>query len=268
MALLTLNFIKYQATGNDFILVDRISDPVPIEQVRSNAERLCDRHFGIGADQILVVSPHAELDAAIEFINADGSSAEMCGNGLRAIGLHLRNRSGSGRSGFSVETARGRQRIEASGDGFRVQMGTPEVSTADEKLEIEDTVWSFTRASIGNPHAVLFSDAVDSVPLEKIGPRIERHPTFPHGTNVEFMERISEQHFKMRVWERGAGVTLSCGSGACASAAVAILRGRASSPLKIDVPGGELQLEWQGPREPIFLSGRTELVFEGTTTLL
>ncbi len=272
-----LPFIKMQGLGNDFVVIDDLERAAPAVEITAElAARICDRRFGIGADQILWLRPaHGSAggaaqrgaDARMEILNADGSTAEMCGNGIRAVGLYLSRGKFAGRPQLRIETLAGLKIIDvlgpsADGDEFRVDMGVPTVASKPEALKLKDRALDFIEVNVGNPHAVFFAENAAGVPLESLGPEIEHHPRFPKRTNVEFVEIQGPAQAKVRVWERGAGITLACGTGACASGVAAIATGRAKSPVDIHLPGGRLRITWS-PGQPVLMEGPAKEVFRG-----
>jgi diaminopimelate epimerase len=263
-----------QACGNDFVVIDHLAG-IPKDFTFSTeiAARICDRHFGIGCDQLLWLKPLAGRDAAVEIYNTDGSIAEMCGNGMRAIGVHLALRGPNpGKKNYTIRTEAGEASrdvaINLSGPHPEVALGTPTIVRLDEELE---TYGSFTRVDIGNPHAIFFNDAVtiDGIALAFVGPSIESSPTFPNRTNVEFAAVLGRRKIRVRVWERGAGITLACGSGACAVVAAAEAKKLVDPGEKIEVvlPGGSvfvrLEAGWAQGRGQALLSGPAEDSFAG-----
>ena len=277
----SVDFVKMHGTGNDFILLDArtLQQDWP-----ALAVKMCDRHFGIGGDGILLVAPSAKADFLMRMFNPDGSESEMCGNGVRCFAKYVMD-SGllpAKRSQMTVDTLAGVLPLTATlgTDGLvrriRVGMGTPcftpkDIPVAadgaarivDHPLQVAGDTFHVTCLSMGNPHAVAFLDqSVDQVPLEAVGPLVEHHPFFPRRVNFEIVNVIDRAHLKMRVWERGAGLTLSCGSGACAVAVAAQIKGLAGPTVDIDLPGGTLRLEWDGMGQ-VWLEGPAELVFRG-----
>jgi diaminopimelate epimerase len=275
-----MKFTKMQGTGNDFVLLEAQGDE---EDWPRLAQSMCDRHFGIGADGLILVLPSSRADVRMRMFNPDGSEAEMCGNGLRCIvkyaveGGLARPRDGR----IDVETLAGVLAAEAFGDGrnverVRVSMGVPRFAPAevpvlmeaeppivDLPLDVAGRPLRLTCLSMGNPHAVHFIDGpVAEFPLEQIGPLVERHPVFPQRVNFEVARALARDRIEARVWERGAGPTLACGSGAAATMVAARLRGLAGDKVDITLPGGTLGLEWDG-RGEVHLSGPAERVFAG-----
>ena len=277
-----LTFTKMHGAGNDFIVVDAIHQDVNLsaEQWR----RLADRRFGIGADQILVVErpQSAGCDFRYRIFNSDGGEVEQCGNGARAFARFVSDKGLSGERSIRVETMKGiiAPRLEDDGS-VTVDMGAPRLDPAevpfdaaglDGRLEAEDTTWPLSVGgktvfvsvvSMGNPHAVQVVDNVDTAPVESMGPAIETHARLPQKVNVGFMQVVDRHHVKLRVFERGAGETLACGTGACAAVVAGIRRGLLDSPVRVSARGGELSIAWAGVGQPVYLSGPAVTVFEG-----
>ncbi|MGG7605545.1 diaminopimelate epimerase [Massilia sp. BKSP1R2A-1] len=277
-----LKFTKMHGAGNDFIVVDAIHQDVNLsaEQWR----KLADRRFGIGADQILVVErPVTDgVDFRYRIFNNDGGEVEQCGNGARAFARFVSDKGLSTESSIRVETMKGviAPRLELDGS-VTVDMGAPRLDPAevpfdsaglDGRIEGGDTNWPLpvgeqlvfvSVVSMGNPHAVQVVDDVDTAPVETMGPAIETHPRFPKKVNAGFMQVVDRRHVKLRVFERGAGETLACGTGACAAVVAGIRRGLLDSPVRVSARGGELSIAWAGPGEPVYLSGPAVTVFEG-----
>ncbi|HEU4816695.1 diaminopimelate epimerase [Janthinobacterium sp.] len=285
-----LHFTKMHGAGNDFIVIDAINQQ--IDFTPAQWQRLADRRFGIGADQILVVEkPRLPgCDFRYRIYNNDGGEVEQCGNGARAFVKFVSEKGLSSKSSIRVETMAGviAPRLEPDGS-ITVDMGAPELDPALVPFDAaglagvaegSDTLWPLDLAlpgqtapvlvsvvSMGNPHAVQVVDDVDAQDLEQSGPRIEHHPRFPRRVNAGYMQIVDRQHVKLRVFERGAGETLACGTGACAAAVAGILRGRLDSPVRISARGGELSIAWQGPGHPVLMTGPAVTVFEGTIEL-
>jgi diaminopimelate epimerase len=277
-----LKFTKMHGAGNDFIVVDAIHQDLNLstEQWR----RLADRRFGIGADQILVVERpvSAGVDFRYRIFNSDGSEVEQCGNGARAFARFVSDKGLSGETSIRVETMKGiiAPRLEADGS-VTVDMGAPRLDPAEVpfdaagiegRAEGEDTTWPLSVdgktvfvsvVSMGNPHAVQVVDNVDTAPVETMGPAIETHARFPNKVNAGFMQVVDRHHVKLRVFERGAGETLACGTGACAAVVAGIRRGLLDSPVRVSARGGELSIAWAGVGQPVYLSGPAVTVFEG-----
>ncbi len=279
-----LTFTKMHGAGNDFVVLDGIASELP--PIEPLASRLCDRHFGIGADQLLVVRPSRTADFRMEIFNADGSQVEMCANGIRAFYQFLRDRGHTSAAEISVETLSGIVRPAWAGPGLiRVDMGLPVLAPAkipttlrgsdggddgpvlDVPLDIDGEIVRVSCVSMGNPHAVVFVDDPDRAPVERLGPAIENHPAFPNRTNVEFATPVSRSRIRQRTWERGTGETLACGSGACAVAVVSMLRNLVERSVAIELRGGELALRWDSEADSVFMTGPAAEVFTGSYPL-
>ena len=277
-----LKFTKMHGAGNDFIVVDAIHQQVDLsaEQWR----KLADRRFGIGADQILVVErPTGEgIDFRYRIFNNDGGEVEQCGNGARAFARFVSDKGLSQERSIRAETMKGVIAPCLEDDGsVTVDMGAPRLAPSevpfdsagiDGRAEGEDTTWPLpvdgktvfvSVVSMGNPHAVQVVDDVDTAPVDTMGPAIETHARFPQKVNAGFMQVLDRHHVKLRVFERGAGETLACGTGACAAVVAGIRRGLLDSPVRVSARGGKLSIAWAGPGEPVYLSGPAVTVFEG-----
>ncbi|SDO43510.1 diaminopimelate epimerase [Halomonas shengliensis] len=279
-----LHFTKMHGLGNDFMVVDLVTQRARFtdDQVR----RLADRRFGVGFDQLLVVEPprDPEMDFRYRIYNADGSEVENCGNGARCFARFVRDQRLTHKREIHVETAGGPLVLRVEDDGrIRVDMGeprfapevlpfTPEPFEADgdrvlHPLEVDGERLEVGVVSMGNPHAVLRVDDVDTAPVGRLGPAIEAHPRFPKRVNAGFMQVVSAHEIRLRVYERGSGETLACGTGACAAVASGIRQGLLESPVTVHLPGGELTIEWAGPGRPLFMTGPAERVFDGRLVL-
>ncbi|HVM34380.1 MAG TPA: diaminopimelate epimerase [Actinomycetota bacterium] len=277
-----MRFAKYEGIGNDFVMIADPADELRLstEQVR----RLCDRRFGIGADGVIRVAPGSDgAELFMDYVNSDGSIGEMCGNGIRCLALFARAEGMTGEDVIRVGTRAGVKTVSIiDGDGVRVDMGAPIFAPAEvpvewdgtdalhAKIELETEVVEAAVLSMGNPHAVLFVDDTQTAPVATLGPVIERHHVFPNGTNVEFATVESNDRVRMRVWERGAGETLACGTGAAAVAVASRLLHGVSSPVTVALPGGDLVVEWGGrdDREAsVFMTGPARRVFDGDVSL-
>jgi diaminopimelate epimerase len=274
----TLSFVKYHGLGNDFILVDNRHQVDPI-LTPQQAEKLCDRHFGIGADGVIFALPGQDgTDYTMRIYNSDGSEPEMCGNGIRCMARFLGDLEGeNAKSVYTIHTLAGliTPKLEASGQ-ITVDMGKPRLAPAlipttltgggetvvAQDLTIAGETWSVTCVSMGNPHCITFVPDVSAIDLEKIGPLFETDAAFPAKTNTEFIEVVRRDYLKMRVWERGAGITLACGTGACASLVAAVLNDKSDRICTIELPGGPLKIEW-AEDDRIFMTGPAERVFAG-----
>ncbi|MBX6764022.1 MAG: diaminopimelate epimerase [Rubrobacteraceae bacterium] len=259
-----MRFTKMHGAGNDFL----IFDPEEVEGVDlpALARRACERHFGVGADGILVAAPSERADVRMVYLNSDGSLAEMCGNGIRCLARYARDRGLVSGDALLVETASGMKKVVLNPDGSsRVEMGSPSFGG-----EVHLHGYTFLRVSMGNPHAVAFlpsAEDVEEIELRRIGPKVERDPLFSGGTNVEFASAGGGGSVRMRIWERGAGETLASGSGSCATAAAALREGLARSPVRVQLDGGVVVVEWDGGEGPLYMSGPAEYVCEGRLLL-
>lgn len=270
-----LAFTKMHGIGNDFILIDCRQDAVSsqLSAVAELSRRLCHRRFGIGADQVLLLFPSKVADFMMKIFNSDGSQVEMCGNGIRCFAKYIWDRGISVKDRLSVETAAGVIRPERAGDMVKVDMGEPVLQARQIPVNLDGVIKNYpliidgkefkiTCVSMGNPHAVIFVDNVDGFDVKRYGPAIETHKLFPKRTNVEFIEIIGPERLKMRVWERGAGETMACGTGASAAAVAANLNGLSEKKVTVGLLGGELRIEWSGNNH-IYMTGPAEEVFEG-----
>lgn len=267
-----------QALGNDFIVIDArksdIAEPVALREPSALSRRLCKRRFGIGADQLLLLSGSATADFKMRIFNADGSEVEMCGNGIRCLAKYIWDRKLNDKKILDIETQAGVIRPEKTGDMVRVDMGEPvmeagkipvnlEETVIDYGLGIENKTFPVTCVSMGNPHAVIFIDNVLNFPVSYYGPKIENHSLFPRRTNVEFVEILNPAEIKMRVWERGSGETMACGTGACAGAVASNIKGFAERKVTVHLEGGDLLIEWAEDNH-VYMTGPAEEVFEGS----
>ncbi|HEY8607095.1 MAG TPA: diaminopimelate epimerase [Noviherbaspirillum sp.] len=278
-----LTFTKMHGAGNDFIVIDAVNQQVDFTPAQW--QRLADRRFGIGADQILVVErPRSpDTDFRYRIYNADGGEVEQCGNGARAFVRFVTEKGLTGKRAIRVETLSGviEPRLEADG-AITVDMGAPILQTErvpfkadglEGRREGDDTLWPLELAgktvwisavSMGNPHAVQVVPDTELAPVASDGPAIEHHPRFPNRVNAGFMQVLDRGHVRLRVYERGAGETLACGTGACAAVVAGIRRGLLDSPVRVDTRGGELRIAWDGGDAPVLMTGPAVCVFEGT----
>ncbi|MCH7600450.1 MAG: diaminopimelate epimerase [Myxococcales bacterium] len=279
-------FTKMHGAGNDVIILDAIRDVMP-EDLGAFSRRISHRQFGIGADQILVVRESQNADFRMEIFNADGSQVEMCANGIRAFYKYLRDHGHTDADEISVETLSGVVRPRWAGEGMiRVDMGLPVLEPAkipttlgsgdgpvlDVRLDVALEAGASERvtlssASMGNPHAVVVVDNVDTTAVHELGSAIERHSAFPNRVNVEFIEIVDRSRFRQRTWERGTGETLACGSGACAAAVVSMLRGVVDRKVVVELRGGELEIAWADDQSPVLMTGPAQHVFAGSIPL-
>ncbi|MEB3306280.1 MAG: diaminopimelate epimerase [Cyanobacteriota bacterium] len=278
-----MEFSKYQGLGNDFLLLDLRDKPLDGEGLQTNPEvvqRLCDRRFGVGADGVILALPSGSgAELRMRIFNADGSEAEMCGNGIRCLAKFLADRDGDGFGRrWGVETAAGPILPELQADGqVRVDMGPPflepdsvpthlpkgPAGLPQGQLSVLDTSWNVAAAGMGNPHVVVPVSDVMAINLEAVGSVLEVHPLFPARTNVHLVQVLSPNHLLMRVWERGAGPTLACGTGACATLVACHLLGLSEREARLDLPGGPLQIAWDETTNHVFMTGPAERVFDG-----
>jgi len=272
----TIDFTKMHGAGNDFVVLDGIAQTLP--PLESFSSQISDRHFGIGADQILVLRDSKNADFRMEIYNADGSQVEMCANGIRALYKFLRDHGYTNADEIRVETLSGIVRPRWAGDDLiRVDMGRPILAPAkiptslgsgdgpllDCPLQVGADSIVLSSVSMGNPHAVIVVDDVEAYPVERVGPLVENHAAFPNRVNVEFVEIVSRDRIRQRTWERGTGETLACGSGACAVGVASMLRGVVDAKVVIELRGGELTIEWAGADTSVFMTGPATEVFTG-----
>lgn len=274
-----MRFTKMHGAGNDYVYIDCFAEPVP-RDFGQLARRVSDRHFGIGSDGLVLILPSDDADAEMRMFNADGSEAQMCGNALRCVAWFLRDRGLCSHDTPAIATGRGTLRAEvlertATGGSVRIDMGEPILEPAaiptklnpatNAIIDIDGTAHQVTCISMGNPHCVLFVDSVEAAPLQTLGPKVETHPVFPERTNVPFAQAVDRKHLRLRVWERGTGETLACGTGACAAVVAAILNDLTDRHVTVSLPGGKLQIEWQEDG-PVRMTGPVVEVFRGELT--
>ncbi|TRZ63425.1 diaminopimelate epimerase [Pseudomonas alloputida] len=274
-----LRFTKMHGLGNDFMVLDLVSQHAHIQP--KHAKQWGDRHTGIGFDQLLIVEApnNPEVDFRYRIFNADGSEVEQCGNGARCFARFVLDKRLTAKKRIRVETKSGIIVLDVQNDGqVSVNMGPPRFIPAEipfvadaqapsYPLEVDGQLYSIAAVSMGNPHAVLRVDDVSTAPVHELGPKIENHPRFPQRVNAGFIQVIDRHRANLRVWERGAGETLACGTGACAAAVAAISQGWMDSPVSLDLPGGRLHIEWAGPGKPVMMTGPAVRVYEGQVRL-
>ena len=274
-----LDFTKMHGLGNDFVVIDAVDQALTLsaEQCRF----IADRHFGVGCDQILLVERprHPETDFYYRIYNADGSEVEQCGNGARCFARFVRARGLTSKDTIDVGTHSGRIRLFLEeNDQVRVNMGRPELEPAlipfiapesarSYPIEVGKERLSIGVVSMGNPHAVVVVDQIDQAPVARLGPQLEHHPRFPQRVNVGFMQLCSRQQIRLRVFERGSGETLACGTGACAAVVIGQLQGLLDEQVEVILPGGNLVIKWEGKNEPVWMSGPATHVYEGRISL-
>ncbi|MBW4613502.1 MAG: diaminopimelate epimerase [Desmonostoc vinosum HA7617-LM4] len=283
---MAIEFTKYHGLGNDFILIDNRSTSEPVI-TPEQAVQLCDRHFGIGADGVIFALPGENgTNYTMRIFNSDGSEPEMCGNGIRCLASFLADLEGLGTGKessqfpitYRIHTLAGTITPQLiSHEQVKVDMGLPRLlageiptnlTSAQQKvinqpLAVAGETWEVTCVSMGNPHCITFVEDVAAIPLETIGPQFEHHPVFPQRTNTEFIQVVSRDYLKMRVWERGAGITLACGTGACASLVAGVLTGKCDRLATVELPGGPLQIEWSEIDQRVYMTGPAKRVFTG-----
>ncbi len=276
-----MKFEKMHAAGNDYIYVNLFKEQV--DDAAALSQKLSDRHFGVGGDGLVLIGPSDQGDFSMRMFNADGSEGLMCGNAARCVGKYLYERGLTTEREIALQTLSGIKLLQLTVDGatnrvmqVRVDMGPAMMDgtlteppqsllpgMVDHLVETKDGVYPVTFVSMGNPHAVIFTDGIDRLNLAHIGPSLEHHPLFPQRTNVEFVEVINPKELRMRVWERGSGETLACGTGACAVLVAAVLTGRADPKALLHLRGGDLLVEWDRGQNRVFLTGDAHFVFKG-----
>ena len=274
-----LAFTKMHGLGNDFVMIDAVRQDIQLTEAQ--VRYLADRNFGVGCDQLLVVEPAQApgVDFRYRIFNADGGEVEQCGNGARCFARFVFDQGLTDKREIRVETKKGiiTPRLEADGN-VTVDMGVPVLNPADvpfvsesdawvQPLDVAGTAVAITAVSMGNPHAVQVVADVDTAPVAEQGPLIEHHPRFPARVNAGFLQIVDAHRVRLRVFERGAGETLACGTGACAAVVAGILRGLVVSPVTVETRGGELTIAWNGVGTPVMMTGPAVTVFSGTLTL-
>ena len=272
-----MKFTKMHGCGNDYVYVnlfeEHIDDPAEM------SIKVSDRHFGIGSDGLITIEPSDIADFRMRIYNADGSEAEMCGNGIRCVAKYVYDHKLTDKTEISVQTGAGVKILKLFVEGDKVEqvtvdMGEPVLAPAeipvvadgdrvvDEPIEVCGKEWRMTCVSMGNPHAVVFVDDVENFELEKYGPHFENHERFPKRTNTEFVKVIDKEHVEMRVWERGTGETLACGTGACATVVASILNGLTNDTVTVKLLGGSLRIQWDRQENLVYMTGPATTVFE------
>lgn len=273
-----MKFTKMHGLGNDYVYVNCFEEK--IDNPPAVARFVSDRHFGIGSDGLIMINPSKTADFEMEMYNADGSRGEMCGNGIRCVAKYVYDYGLTDKTQISVETLGGIKYLDlAVEDGkvslVKVDMGKPKLEAdlipiisereqvIDEPIEVDGKEYHMTGVSMGNPHTVIYVDDVKGLDLEKIGPKFENHERFPKRINTEFVHCIDRQTVEMRVWERGSGETLACGTGACAVAVSSILNNLTDTQVTVKLLGGDLQIEWDREKDRVFMTGPATVVFDG-----
>jgi diaminopimelate epimerase len=274
-----MRFTKMHGCGNDYLYVDCFTNPIPHDPAELS-RAISDRHFGIGSDGLILICASDKADARMRMFNADGSEAEMCGNGIRCLAKYVHDHGLVRKPALTVETGRGVLNLDLEISGgtvrqVRVDMGEPILEGSripttlagnppvDVPLQVDDRTFRVTCISMGNPHCVTYVDAIDDHLVHGIGPRVEHHRAFPRRTNTEFVRVIKADEVAVRVWERGSGETLACGTGACAVAVAGALTGRTQRRVTAHLPGGDLQLFWSENDNHVYMTGPAVEVFSG-----
>lgn len=273
-----MKFTKMQGLGNDYVYVNGLKEE--IKNPSQLAVQVSDRHFGIGSDGLIIIRPSKVADFEMEMYNADGSRGEMCGNGIRCVAKYVYDYGLTDKTSISVETLGGIKYLDLTvQDGkvtlVKVDMGSPVFEPAkvpvvadgdkaiDEPIVVDGQTYHMTCVSMGNPHAVVFMDEIERLNLEEIGPKFEQHERFPNRVNTEFVKVLDRHTAEMRVWERGSGETLACGTGACAVAIACILGGYTEERVTVKLLGGDLEIYWDKESDKVYMTGPAEVVFDG-----
>ena len=275
-----MKFTKMHGCGNDYVYVNGFTEKVADKPKAVVA--LSDRHFGIGSDGVIFINPSQQADFEMEMYNADGTRAEMCGNGIRCVGKYVYDHGMTDKTSITVESFGKVKYLDLTVENgkvvkVKVNMGKPELTAKDvpvvsvheqvidEEIIVKEKSYRMTCVSMGNPHAVVFMDDVEHLAIEEIGPYFENHERFPNRTNTEFVQVIDESHVKMRVWERGTGETLACGTGCCATAVACVLNRLTGAHVTVQVLGGEIEIYWDQKENLVYMTGPAVTVFEGET---
>ena len=273
-----MKFTKMHGLGNDYVYVNCFEEK--IDNPPAVARFVSDRHFGIGSDGLIMINPSKTADFEMEMYNADGSRGEMCGNGIRCVAKYVYDYGLTDKTQISVETLGGIKYLDLTvEDGkvslVKVDMGKPELEAdlipiisereqvIDESIEVDGKEYHMTGVSMGNPHAVVYVDDVDNLPIEEIGPKFESHERFPRRVNTEFVKVLDRHTVQMRVWERGSAETLACGTGACAVAVSCILNGLTEDEVTVKLLGGDLEIQWDQEKNTVYMTGPATVVFDG-----
>ncbi|OCQ19147.1 diaminopimelate epimerase [Pseudoalteromonas luteoviolacea] len=274
-----VNFSKMHGLGNDFVVIDNVTQNVFLS--RDQIRKLADRHFGIGFDQLLLVEPpySPDLDFHYRIFNSDGTEVEQCGNGARCFARFVRMKGLTNKHKVSVSTKGGDITLYTEKDGqVTVNMGIPQFAPQDIPFKAQQSELTYIlragehtvfcgAVSMGNPHCVIEVEDIEHADVDTLGPLLETHERFPKRANVGFMQIINREHIKLRVWERGVNETLACGSGACGAVAVGIKQGKLADTVRVDLPGGTLQVRWSGGNKPVKMTGPAEHVFDGQVAI-
>ena len=277
-----MKFTKMHGIGNDYVYVNCFEETV--ENPSEVSKKVSDRHFGIGSDGLILIKPSEKADFEMEMYNADGSQGAMCGNGIRCVAKYVYDYGLTDKTNISVDTKSGIKYLDltvANGKValVKVNMGQPELNAEkipmiykkqqviQQPLAVKDNIYEVTAVSMGNPHVIVYMDQIRDLAIEKIGPDFEKHPAFPEGVNTEFVHVIDRKTVEMRVWERGSGETLACGTGACAVALACVLNGYTEEEVTVRLLGGELKIFWNRKENLVYMTGPAEVVFDGTINL-
>ena len=277
-----MKFTKMHGIGNDYVYVNCFKETV--EHPSEAAIKVSDRHFGIGSDGLILIKPSEVADGKMEMYNADGSQGAMCGNGIRCVAKYMYDYGITDKTSISVETKSGIKYLDLTikdgkVDTVKVNMGTPILKAVDipvhsekeqvidEPVMVDGKEWKITCVSMGNPHAITYIDDVKNLEIEKIGPKFENHEIFPDRVNTEFVHVIDRNTVEMRVWERGSGETLACGTGACAVAVSSILNGLTEEEVTVKLLGGDLKIFWDRTENKVYMTGSATTVFDGEISL-
>ena len=275
-----IRFTKMHGCGNDYVYINGFTQKIEQDKKPEFVRRVSDRHFGIGSDGVIFINPSSEADFEMEMFNADGSRSEMCGNGIRCVAKYVHDKGMTDQSEFSIISGGQIKYMDLTvknGEtvAVKVDMGEPVLvpelvpvvaegeRAVDEPITVCGQQYRMTCVSMGNPHAVVFMEDVANLKIEEVGPHFENHERFPKRTNTEFVEVIDRQHVKMRVWERGTGETLACGTGCCATAVACVLNGLTDRHVTVQVLGGSITIDWDEETNHVFMTGPAEFVFEG-----
>ena len=279
-----INFTKMQGCGNDYVYIDGLRNPIPAGEKPEIVRRLSDRHFGIGGDGVIFINPAGEADFEMEMYNADGTRSEMCGNGIRCVSKFVYDKGLTDKKQISIVSAGKVKYLDLTVENgkvvmVKVNMGAPELlaqkvpviseneQAIDEPITVCGKEYHMTCVSMGNPHAVVFMDEVANLDIDKIGPYFENHERFPNRVNTEFVKVIDRTHAEMRVWERGTGETLACGTGTCATVVACVLNGLTEDRVNVKLLGGELEIYWDRKENLVYMTGPAATVFEGETEI-
>ena len=277
-----MKFTKMHGIGNDYVYVNCLQEKV--EDPSGTARKISDRHFGIGSDGLILIKPSEKADCQMDMYNADGSKGAMCGNGIRCVAKYVYDYGLTDKTSISVETGSGIKYLDLTVENnkvtmVKVDMGEPDLTAShipikaqteqviDEPIEVDGKTYRITGVSMGNPHGVVFLDDIDSLDIEKIGPSFENHVRFPDRINTEFVQLDNRSHVRMRVWERGSGETLACGTGACAVAVACVVNGLTQREVTVSLRGGDLKICWDEKDGHVYMTGPATVVFDGEIEL-